>query len=68
MLSTDNASFKAKNIRAGSPDLFMSMLYIAHVLSTFDNNKDYVDIENVYTWVVTAFYSPEPDELGLMIK
>ena len=25
MLSTDNASFKAKNIRAGSPDLFMSM-------------------------------------------
>ena len=24
-LSTDNASFKAKNIRAGSPDLFMSM-------------------------------------------
>ena len=23
--STDNASFKAKNIRAGSPDLFMSM-------------------------------------------
>ena len=26
MLSTDNASFKAKNIRAGSPDLFMSMV------------------------------------------
>ena len=25
MFSTDNASFKAKNIRAGSPDLFMSM-------------------------------------------
>ena len=25
VLSTDNASFKAKNIRAGSPDLFMSM-------------------------------------------
>ena len=25
-LSTDNASFKAKNIRAGSPDLFMSMV------------------------------------------
>ena len=25
LLSTDNASFKAKNIRAGSPDLFMSM-------------------------------------------
>ena len=25
MLSTDNASFKAKNIRAGSPDIFMSM-------------------------------------------
>ena len=24
VLSTDNASFKAKNIRAGSPDLFMS--------------------------------------------
>ena len=23
--STDNASFEAKNIRAGSPDLFMSM-------------------------------------------
>ena len=27
VLSTDNASFKAKNIRAGSPDLFMSMTY-----------------------------------------
>ena len=26
VLSTDNASFKAKNIRAGSPDLFMSMV------------------------------------------
>ena len=26
MLSTNNASFKAKNIRAGSPDLFMSMV------------------------------------------
>ena len=26
VLSTDNASFKAKNIRAGSPDLFMSMI------------------------------------------
>ena len=26
VLSTDNASFKAKNIRAGSPDLFMSMM------------------------------------------
>ena len=25
VFSTDNASFKAKNIRAGSPDLFMSM-------------------------------------------
>ena len=25
VLSTDNASFQAKNIRAGSPDLFMSM-------------------------------------------
>ena len=25
VLSTDNASFEAKNIRAGSPDLFMSM-------------------------------------------
>ena len=25
LFSTDNASFKAKNIRAGSPDLFMSM-------------------------------------------
>ena len=24
-LSTDNASFQAKNIRAGSPDIFMSM-------------------------------------------
>ena len=28
VLSTDNASFKAKNIRAGSPDLFMSMACI----------------------------------------
>ena len=26
VLSTDNASFNAKNIRAGSPDLFMSMI------------------------------------------
>ena len=26
VLSTDNANFQAKNIRAGSPDLFMSML------------------------------------------
>ena len=26
ILSTDNASFQAKNIQAGSPDLFMSML------------------------------------------
>ena len=26
LLSTDNASFQAKNIRAGSPDLFMSMV------------------------------------------
>ena len=26
LFSTDNASFKAKNIRAGSPDLFMSMV------------------------------------------
>ena len=26
VLSTDNASFKAKNIRTGSPDLFMSMV------------------------------------------
>ena len=26
VLSTDNASFKAKNIRAGSPDLFMAMM------------------------------------------
>ena len=25
VLSTDNANFQAKNIRAGSPDLFMSM-------------------------------------------
>ena len=25
VLSADNASFQAKNIRAGSPDLFMSM-------------------------------------------
>ena len=25
VLSTDHASFEAKNIRAGSPDLFMSM-------------------------------------------
>ena len=29
VLSTDNVGFKAKNIRAGSPDLFMSMLWIA---------------------------------------
>ena len=28
VLSTDNASFKAKSIRAGSPDLFMSMVCI----------------------------------------
>ena len=26
ILTTDNASFQAKNIRAGSPDLFMSMI------------------------------------------
>ena len=26
VLSTDNARFHAKNIRAGSPDLFMSMV------------------------------------------
>ena len=26
VLSTDNANFQAKNIRAGSPDLFMSMV------------------------------------------
>ena len=25
MLTTDNASFQTKNIRAGSPDIFMSM-------------------------------------------
>ena len=28
LFSTDNASFKTKNIRTGSPDLFMSMLTI----------------------------------------
>ena len=28
VLSTDNACFKAKNLRAGSPDLFMSMVEI----------------------------------------
>ena len=35
MLSTDNASFKAKNIRAGSPDLFMSMACIMNISSIF---------------------------------
>ena len=30
VLSTDNASFKAKNIREGSPDLFMSVLRPLH--------------------------------------
>ena len=34
VLSTDNASFKAKNIRAGSPDLFMSMVGSNLVTST----------------------------------
>ena len=30
VFSTDNASFKAKNIQAGSPDLFMSMIYTSN--------------------------------------
>ena len=32
VFSTDNASFKAKNIRAGSPDLFISMVWVDIVI------------------------------------
>ena len=41
ILSTDNASFQVKNIRAGSPDLFMSMVVMGnlHYRLNFDLGK-----------------------------
>ena len=41
VLSTDNASFKAKNIRAGSPEIFMSMVvtYIRSELDVYERYK-----------------------------
>ena len=37
--STDNASFKAKNIRAGSPDLFVSMTW-----TVWKNNLGHLEL------------------------
>ena len=58
MLSTDNASFEAKNIRAGSPDLFMSMLLIFFDFLQSDWLQQRAAFYDILTVVQKCYFLP----------